>query len=434
MRKSLVVGILREARPGEPRAPLTPADVFWLKRHKIDVEVESSRNRIFRDNEYKERGAKIVDRFKRASLLIGIKEPNTSSLYRDKVYMVFSHAMKGQKQNLPILREAIKKGITLVDYEKIRDTHGNRLVYFGRFAGICGAVDSLYYLGKRLEWEGIENPFVMIKPASNYTSFKRLKNDILRLADRISKRGFNKKITPFIIGITGHGRVSQGVQEILELLNPMEIHPRDMHRFVQHQRYVSNRVYKIIFHREERFRAKDRKGFYFEDYLKHPRRFESNMDIYIPHLNILMHTSYWDKRYPRLITKEMIKRLYKKKGFRLRFIGDISCDVNGSIELSYKTTAVENPTFTYNPKDEEFVDGYESKGITILARDNLPAELPKDASRDFGLFVREYIYQIAVHGIKDITNHVAIPKEVRQAVIAQSKRLTKPYKYLNKYL
>lgn len=433
MRKSLVVGVLKETRPREFRAPLTPADVLWLKKHKIAVEVESSPQRIFKDREYKRYGAKIVDRFKKASLLLGIKEPESSSLYRNKIYMVFSHTIKGQAKNMPLLKECIKKRIILVDYEKIVDTHGKRLVYFGRSAGICGLVDSLYYLGKKLDWKGIENPFTMIRPASHYSSLKDLKNDVVKMGDKIHKKEFDRRISPFIIGITGHGHVSQGVAEVLSLLHPVEIHPKDMQRFVQHQRKVRSRVYKIVLHREEKFRSKRRDGFYFEDYLKYPKRFESNLDVYLPHLNILIHTSYWDKRYPRLVTKKMMRRLYKR-GFRLEFIGDLTCDINGSIELTYKVTTIDNPTFTYNPKNDKFIDGYQQDGITILARDNLPAELPKDASRDFSTLVREYVYQIAAHGIKDITNHMAIPKEIRQAVMVQDRRLTKPYEYLKKFL
>jgi len=431
MRKSLTVGILREARQDELRVPLSPADVQWLKSRKIATEVESSSNRIFKDSEYKKAGARIVGKIKNASLLVGVKEPNPLDIYRDKVYMIFSHTIKGLAKNMPLIKESIRKGVTLIDYERIVDLHGNRLVYFGRLAGICGTVNSLHYLGKKLEWKGIENPFSVIKPVSKYSSLKEIKNDMLRLHYRIYKKGLSKKISPFIIGITGHGHVSQGVNEILKPLNPIEIHPKDMQSFVRHQRYARNSVHKIVMLREEKFRAKDKKGFYFEEYLKSPNKFESNLDQYLTSLNILINGSYWDKRYPRLVTKKMVRRLYKRK-FRLEFIGDISCDIKGSIELTYKTTGISDPTYTYDPREDRYVDSYKTEGITILARDNLPTELPKDASRDFSTLVREYVYQLAAHGVKDIANHVAIPREVRQAVIVQDKRLTSPYSYLKR--
>jgi alpha-aminoadipic semialdehyde synthase len=207
-----------------------------------------------------------------------------------------------------------------------------------------------------------------------------------------------------------------------------------MERFVRHQRHIKNRLYRIVLHREEKFRSKDGSGFYFEDYLKQPDRFESNLDKYLPHLNMLIHTSYWDRNYPRLLTKRMIHRLYRKKGFRLEFIGDLSCDVNGSIEITSRTTTVDEPVYTYDPAGRRYRDGYESPGITILARDNLPSELSKDSSNDFSSLVREYVYQIAAHGAKNIADHIAIPREVREAVIVQKKRLTEPYRYLKRYI
>ncbi len=435
MRKNLVVGILRETRyRSEMRVPLTPADVRWLIKKGVKVEVESSETRVFKDQQYKKAGAKVVNKFKEATFFLGVKQPEVSNITKDKIYMVFPHASKGQPENIPLLREFLKRRVTLIDYEKITDFHGRRLVYFGRFAGICGLIDSLYYLGKKLEYEGIKNPFDMIKPAYQYSSLKQVVQAMRQLNHKIQREGFDSKISPFIIGITGHGHVGQAVQEILEPLNPIEVHPREMLRFVRHQKYIHNKIYKIVFLREEKLRSKDGRGFYFEDYVKCPKQYESNMDIYLPYLNILIHTGYWDIRYPRLVSKEMIDKLSHRDNFRLDFIGDISCDINGSIELTYKTTTQDNPVFTYDPKKEMFFDGYEQDGVTVLAVDNLPTELPKDSSEHFSSLVKDYVYQIAAHGARDITKHAAIPREIRQAVITQGGRLTPDFTYLRKYL
>ncbi|MGD9015419.1 MAG: hypothetical protein PVI33_05300 [Candidatus Omnitrophota bacterium] len=435
MRKNLVLGILRETfSSSEHRAPLTPGDVKWLIKKGVKVEVKSSKERVFNDLQYKKAGAKVLDRFKQASFLLGIKPPQVCDVDKDKVYMCFSHTIKGQPKNIPLLKEFIKKKVTLIDYEKITDLHSRRLVHFGRFAGICGLIDSLHYLGEKLKYQGIKNPFGIIRPAYEYNSLRQAVQAMKQVNSKIAQQGFDKKISPFIIGITGHGNASQGVQEILRPLNPIEIHPKDMLRFVRHQKYIRHRLYKIVFLREEKLRSKKVSGFYFEEYLQHPERFESNMDIYLPYLNMFVHTSYWDSRYPRIVTKEMIHRLWGKKNFRLQFIADISCDINGSIELTYKTTNQNNPLFTYDPKRQSFSDGYKLDGITILASDNLPSELPRDSSQHFSSLVRDYVYQIAAHGVRDITNHTAIPKEIRQAVITQSGRLTPRFNYLKKYL
>ncbi|MBL7131027.1 MAG: hypothetical protein ISS45_06475 [Candidatus Omnitrophica bacterium] len=434
MRKSLVVGILRETKEQECRAPLVPSDVNWLIKRGINVEVEASTDRVFSDSEYRRKGAKVLDKFRKASLLVGIKGPSADNLYRDKIYMVFSHTSKGQPKNIPLLKACLKKKTTLIDYEKIVDVYDKRLVYFGRFAGICGLVDSLHYLGKKLEWQGIKNPFFKIEPAYKYSSLESLKKAMAEVDRCILHQGFEKKLTPFIIGITGHGNVSLGVQEILGSLNLTEVHPKDMLQFYRHQKGMKHKIYKIVFLREEKFRTKDGRGFYFEEYLKYPQRFESNLDAYLPYLNILIHTSYWDARYPRMVTKKMIHKLARKKPFRLGFIGDISCDIDGSIELTYKPTSTFNPTFTYDLKKKKFVDGYKSPGITILAVDNLPSELPKDASLEFSSLIRDYVYQISAHGIKDVACHVAIPGEIRRAVIVEGGKFTKGFNYSKKFI
>ncbi len=434
MRDHLVVGILKETKGFEHRAPLVPSDVELLVDRGISVEVESSTNRIFSDSEYKKNGALIVDKVRKATLLAGIKEPRVHDVRSNKIYMVFSHTAKGQRHNMPLLRACLKKNITLIDYEQIVDLYGTRLVYFGRFAGICGMVDSLHYFGRKMESKGNDNPFTMVQPAHQYESLEALKRSLEEIGHEIKKRGFIKNLSPFIVGITGRGNVSRGAQEVLDLFNPVEIHPRDMNEFILHQKKQKHRVYKIVFLREEKFRSRKQKGFYFEEYLKHPKDFESNLDTYLPFINILVHTSYWDAKYPRLVTKKMINTLTKHDPFRLEFIGDLSCDIKGSIEITHKTTSRDRPVFTYNPTTKRYTDGYRSRGVTVLAVDNLPAEMPRDASDDFSGLIREYVYQIAAHGTKEITKHLAIPAEIRKAVVTQNGELSRHSSYLRKYL
>ncbi len=434
MRKNLCVGILRETKKGERRVPLTPLDVSWLVERGIRVEVESSHKRVFSDADYRQSGAKVLRAFKNASLMVGVKEPRVADVDRDKIYMFFSHTAKGQFQNVPLLMACLKKRVTLIDYEKIVDSNGGRLVYFGRFAGICGLVDSLCYLGKKLEWKGIKNPLALLQPAYKYGSLDEVRLAMVEAGERIRRQGFYKGISPFIIGITGHGNVSKGAQEVLDLLDPIEIYPGDMRKFIRLQKEERDKIYKVVFFREEKLRAKDGKGFYFEEYLEHPERFESNMDVYLSYLNVLVHTSYWDSRYPRLVTREMIEKLARGKNFRLEFIGDISCDINGSIEITCKSCPSNNATFTYNPRRKVFTNGYKAQGITVMAVDNLPAELPREASVEFSSLIRDYLYQVSTHGAKDVTNHIALPVEIRMAVITQQGQLTEQFGYLRKYI
>ena len=157
-RKNLIVGIIKEENEREKRAPIVPADVRWLTDMGIEFEVESSLNRIFSDKEYSRAGAKIVKRVRKASFLVGVKAPSPSNVISGKIYMIFSHTVKGQKDNISLLKEMMKKRVTLLDYEKIRDSRGKRLVFFGRYAGICGFVDSLSYYGKKMKHVGINIP------------------------------------------------------------------------------------------------------------------------------------------------------------------------------------------------------------------------------------------------------------------------------------
>ncbi len=429
MREPLTVGIIREKKHKEFRSPLTPDDVAWLKKRFIVTEVESSPGRIFSDRAYRRAGGRVVPQIEKARLLVGIKEPEPDALVPGAVYMVFSHTAKGQAHNRRLLRRCLDQKVTLIDFEKITDPSGQRLVYFGRMAGFAGTVDALCYLGRKLAAKGVRTPFAALRPAHAYRTADTAKRALSRAAAVLKKRGLPGDMVPFVVGITGHGRVCAGVKEALDFFHPVHIHPRDMKRFVAGNRGLTHAVCQIIFDREEKLRRKDGKHFYFEEYIGHPRRFESGMAQYLPNISLLVHTSYWEPKYPKLVTGKMVRELYGGD-FRLEFIADIACDVNGSIELNHKTTTVEDPVYTYDPKTGRYTDGLGPEGIAILARDNLPAELPKDASREFSLQIRDYIYQLAAHGVTDVTGHVALPREIREAVITQAGRLTPPYRYL----
>ncbi|MFH1645642.1 MAG: hypothetical protein ABIB11_04395 [Candidatus Omnitrophota bacterium] len=432
--KKFRIGVLREVKEGERRAPLTPNDVRWLINHGIKVEVESSTTRIFKDKEYVNAGAKLVERVEKAKLILGIKEPDISHLHRDSIYMIFSHTVKGQAYNMPLLKAFINKNITLIDYERITDLNDKRLVYFGDFAGICGMCDSLSYYGRKLELKDIENPFSAIKPSYEYKSLDDMKEAVSELGHTIKRIGFKHGLTPFIIGITGHGHVSSGVREILDLLNPIEIHPKNIKDFVVTHRNMSKSVYTIVFQKEEKLRSKRINKFDYEEYVAHPSRYESNLDRYIPYINILMHGAYWDKHYPKMVTKRMVNKIYRRKPLRLGFIADISCDIEGGIELTYKTTTASSPVFTYLPSMDRYIDSIAGEGVTILAVDNLPAELPRDSSRAFSRLIKEYTHSIARTAVKDMSCYELLPLEVRKAVVIENGSLTPAFNYLDKYI
>jgi alpha-aminoadipic semialdehyde synthase len=234
-----------------------------------------------------------------------------------------------------------------------------------------------------------------------------------------------------VIGILGHGNVSRGAQEVLEYMGAVDIHPKDID--ILSRSYTSHKktIYKLVFQREEKLRSKNGKGFYFEEYLKHPERFESNLDKSLPFLNILINASYWEKRYPRLLSEAMLRRLYNSNpDFRLSVIGDLSCDIKGTIEITKKATTSSEPAFVYDPVTKKISNDLCHSGIAVMAVDNLPCEFPKESSMEFAEQVREYVYQVAAHGITDVTNHHALSSAIRNAVVTQNGNLTRQFKYL----
>ncbi len=435
MRKTLVVGILPESKnTWERRAPLRPRDVAWLVKKKITVEVASSSLRIYKDSQYRRSGAKIVPKFQKANLLVGIKEPPLDTLIPNSIYMVFSHTTKGQEYNQKLLATFLKKKITLIDYEHITGSLGERLVYFGRYAGICGMIDTLHVFGQKVKLQGIPNPFSDLKTSVYYGNYGSAKTALDRVVEKIQRKGLDKKLVPFVIGILGHGNVSRGAQELLEHIGAVDIHPKDIELLARNRTYHKKKIYKLVFQREEKLRSKKGKSFYFEEYLNHPERFESNLDKLLPFLNILVNASYWDRRYPRLLPEVMLRKLYRTKpDFHLSVIGDLTCDIRGTIEITRRVTTASEPAFIYDPVSRKINNNLSHSGIAVMAIDNLPCEFPKESSMEFAEQIRDYVYQIAAHGVIDVTNHNALPNVIRNAVITQNGTLTRRFKYLKKH-
>jgi alpha-aminoadipic semialdehyde synthase len=432
MRKSLVVGILPESKnTWERRAPLRPGDVAWLVKKKIPVEVASNSLRIYKDSQYLRSGAKIVSKFQKANLLVGIKEPPIDTLIPNSVYMIFSHTTKGQKYNRKLLAAFLKKKITLIDYEHITGSLGERLVYFGRYAGMCGMIDTLHVFGRKLKLQGIPNPFSDLKNAVYYGNYGSAKIALDRVVEKIQKKGLGKKLVPFVVGILGHGNVSRGAQEVLEHIGAVDIHPKDIALLAQNRTPHKKTIYKLVFQREEKLRSKNGRNFYFEEYLNYPERFESNLDKFLPFLNILINASYWDKRYPRLLPEVMLRKLYNAKpDFHLSVIGDLTCDIKGTIEITRRVTAPSEPAFVYDPVSRKINNDLSHSGIAVMAIDNLPCEFPRESSMEFAEQIRDYVYQLAAHGAINVTNHNALPGVIRNATVTQNGRLTRRFKYL----
>jgi alpha-aminoadipic semialdehyde synthase len=427
------VGIRREDKNiWERRTPLIPEDVKELRENlNIDFIVQPSDIRIFSDEEYRRTGAKIDEDLSPCPLIFAVKEIPIDFIKPGKTYVFFSHTIKGQSHNMPMLKRLMELGCQLIDYERIVDERGRRLIFFGRHAGYAGAVDTLWALGLRLKWEGIENPFEGIYQTIKYSGLDEIKSSFKTIGEKIKRDGLPEGIIPLILGITGYGNVSQGVQEIIDILPVMEIKPDDIEKIFNNPR--RDVIYKVVFKEEDMVVPRRGDKFDLKDYYEHPERYKAIFEKYIPYLTVIINAIYWDSRYPRFVTKKFIRKLYKDNP-RLKVIGDISCDIEGSVECTIKATDPGNPIYVYDPERDKAIDGYEGRGPVILAVDNLPCELPRDSSIFFSNILKKFVPSIVKADFSLDFNKCDLPREIKEAVIVYRGELTPGYSYLKKFL
>jgi len=434
---SSIIGIRHEDKyKMERRTPLTPKHVKKLiSDYNQKIIIETSSKRIFNDEQYKQAGATIEKDLKKCQVIFGVKEIPEHQFENEKTYIFFSHVIKGQHYNMPMLKKMIELRCNLIDYERIVDEQNNRLIFFGRHAGLAGMIDSLWSVGQRLKYYGYETPFLKIKQACNYDSLYEAKKVINEVGKQIIKDGLPKELSPFTIGFTGYGNVSIGAQEILSLLPVKEVFPEDLAKLKNSEKQSSNIIYKTVFKEEHISARKDGTPFDLQDYYANPKEYDSIFDKYTPHLTILMNCMYWDDKYPRIITKKYLKELFdKEKRPKLIVIGDITCDPDGSVEITHKGTPIEDPVFVYNPFTQKPLSGFNGEGILVMAVDILPSELPKDSSIAFADALFEFVKPIAEADFNKPFDKIELPKPIKKALILHKGNLTPEYKYIENYL
>jgi len=325
-------------------------------------------------------------------------------------------------------------GCTLIDYEKICDDSGKRLIFFGRFAGLAGMIDSLWALGQRLEAEGIATPFATIEPAHAYASLEDAKAAVRVAGEHIASDGLPSSLLPLVIGIAGYGNVAGGVREILSELPTREEHPSDLTTIAPDGSH--NCIFQTTFREEHIVEplSTDHK-FELQEYYKHPDRYRSTFDRFLPDLTVLMNCNYWDDRYPRLVSKESIRTLYTGSSQpNLRVIGDLGCDIEGAIECTVKCTESADPVFVFNPQTGEIRSGFDGTGPVVLAVDILPAELPREASEEFSAALAHFLPALARADFSVPFERLDLPQELLRAVIVHRGKLTPDFCYLEAHL
>ncbi len=433
-----VIGIRKEDKDtSERRAPLTPAQVKELIReHQIRVIVEPSANRFFSESAYRDAGAEISTDLSQCNIIFGVKEIPIPSLIPEKALCFFSHTIKGQSYNMPMLKKILELKNTLIDYELVVDSQGKRIIFFGTFAGYAGMMDSLWALGQRLKLEGYPTPLSEIQQAYKYGSLEQAKKAISRIGEKIKKDGLPAALVPFIVGFTGRGHVAQGAQEIFDLLPVQTVPPEKLEDFVRQGSFSNKVLYKTVFLRRHLYAPKKGKPEELPDeFFKDPKNLKPNFQNYLPYLNMLINCIYWEPPYPKLITRAEFRRHYlREKAHKLKVIGDITCDIQGSIELTVKPTTYLNPVYVYEPTTDRIIDGLEGDGPVIMAVDKLPTELPAEASEFFGNSLKPFVPRLAQANFAVPFEDLELPVEFHRAVIAHRGELTPEFKYLKKYL
>jgi len=433
-----IVGIRREDKSiWERRVPITPEDARDLQAsHGLEVLVQTSDLRVFEDSEYLEGGVTVQEDLSSASAIFAVKEIPLKVLESGKTYVFFAHVIKGQPYNMPMLKRMMELGCNLVDYERVTDEKGRRLIFFGRHAGLAGMLDTLWAFGQRLAWEGTPNPFTLLQQAHRYQDLDEVIAAVEQVKGQIEAEGLPRAVSPLILGLAGYGHVSLGAQEILAHLPLKEIAPDEV-ATVGAMRDASRQIlYKTVFkeeHMVEPVLSSER--FELQDYYENPEKYRSKFESYLPHLSILINAIYWDARYPRLVTKDYVKRSYGGElSPRLKVIGDISCDVDGAVEVTVKATEPGDPIFVFDPHTGEAKDGFKGGGPVIMAVDILPSELPRESSIDFSRVLKAYVPAIAKADFSLPFGQNNLPPEVKRAVILYQGKLTPAYHYLEQFL
>ena len=394
------IGLIREGKqPADNRVALTPAQCKWIHRNSTEVKVvaQSSPNRCFSDREYSISGTEVVEDVSDCEILLGIKEVPVEQLIPNKIYLFFSHTKKKQPHNQKLLKEILRKNITLIDYECLEHDDGQRIIGFGFFAGVVGAHNGMMAYGNRTGLFKLDRVY-------KERSFRELIHVY-----------FGLRLPNVKIAVTGSGRVAHGILEIMNLMGIHEVDPDEyLKRRFSYPVYTQLKGADLYAHKET---GKYRR----EDFHEHPGNYKCLFLPYASQSDILMNGVYWDKNVPRLFEKEDVK----SENFIIQTIADITDDANGSVPINVGDQTIEDPVYGINRGTLHKTAPYLPGSIDIMAVGNLPNELPRDASRYFGEQLIKYILDDVVKGGSEI---------IEKATIAKGGELTEYYEYLRDYV
>lgn len=397
----MIFGIIKERKnPPDRRVVLSPnACQNVLSEHEgATIVVEESDIRVFADQEYQKAGIPLTTEIGSADVLLGVKEVPIDALISDKKYFFFSHTIKKQPYNRDLLRAVLEKNISLYDHEVITNRSGNRLVAFGRYAGIVGAYNGIRALGIK------ENIFDIPK-AKDQKDTKALINTLKSL-----------NLPNIKVLITGKGRVGNGAREILVGMQMREV---DVDSFLKEEfeEAVFCQIDVLDYNKR-----KDGSILGENDFFTHPEAYKSDFKRFAKVTDLYMAGHFYGQGAPFIFTREDAKA----KNFNIKVVADISCDIDGPVASTLRASTIEDPIYGYDPTTETEVEYQRETAIAVMAVDNLPAEIPRDASEGFGQAFVDYVIPAFFNGDKDGI--------LERAQMTDGGRLTPRFAYLQDYV
>ncbi|XP_074840212.1 alpha-aminoadipic semialdehyde synthase, mitochondrial isoform X2 [Carettochelys insculpta] len=428
----------------ERRAPLAPKHVKELTNMGYKVLVQPSNRRAIHEKDYIKAGGIIQEDISEASLIVGVKRPPEGKLIPKKSYAFFSHTIKAQEANMPLLDEILRREIRLIDYEKMVDRRGMRVVAFGQWAGVAGMINILHGMGLRFLALGHHTPFMHIGMAHNYRNSSQAVQAVRDAGYEISLGLMPKSIGPLTFVFTGTGNVSKGAQEVFGELPFEFVEPHELKEVSKSGDL--RKVYGTVLSRHHHLVRKSDGIYDPEEYDKYPELYTSrfNTDL-APYTTCLINGIYWEQHTPRLLNRHDAKRLLApvkpttaategcpELPHKLLAICDISADTGGSIEFMTECTTIDSPFCMYDA-DQHIIHGsVEGSGILMCTIDNLPAQLPIEATEYFGDMLFTYIEEMLLSDASQPLESQNYSPVVQDAVIASNGSLTAKYKYIQK--
>lgn len=393
-------GIIREGKtPPDRRVVFSPVELLEFKEKypQASFAVQPSEIRVFKDEDYEKLGFSLQQDLSDCQVLFGVKEVPIEQLISDKTYFFFSHTIKKQSYNQKLLRTCLDRNITLIDHETIVDTHGHRLIGFGRYAGIVGCYNTFRAFGIK------------------YELYSLPKAETLHTQEDLIKRLRRLILPPIKIVLTGKGKVGFGAKEMLVGMKMKE---------VTVEQFLKETFDEPVFVQidvEDYYKRKDHTPGSKEDFKKNAHEYESDFEKFSQVADIFVAGHFYAEGSPHILTKEMLNAAKNQ----IKVVGDISCDIDGPIECTIRSSTIEDPFYGYYPRENKEVHYDHPAAIVVMAVDNLPCELPKDASEGFGEMFLKEVVPAFFNEDQD--------KVLERATICKNGKLTERFAYLADY-